>query len=74
MINKMTKFPSDALPLAFAAKKHGFTWTALHKAIMRGRLVGFQEKGYWYTTSRAIRKYLKTRDNDKIPKSYRKKA
>lgn len=70
----MNKFPSDTLPLAFAAKKYGFTWTALHKAILRGRLEGFKDEGSWYTTDRAIKKYFKTRDDKKIPKRYRKKV
>ena len=69
----MNKFPPDALPLGFAAKKYGFSWHALRKAIERDRLEGFKNDGVWYTTDRAIKKYLDTRNEEKIPKRYRKK-
>ena len=69
----MNKFPSDALPLAFAAKKYGFSWAALRRAIERRRLEGFEADSSWYTTDRAMKKYLNTRNEAKIPKRYRKK-
>jgi len=70
----MHKFPSDALPLGFAAKKYGFTWDALQKAVERGRLEGFQHDGRWYTTDKSMKKYLKTRNEKKIPKRYRNRT
>lgn len=73
----MQELPPDRLRLPEAVekyKKHGFTWGSLHAAMLRKRLEGFRFGRTWYTTDRAIRKYLKTRNEDKIPKRYRKKT
>ena len=69
----MNKFPKDGLRIPEAAEKYGFTWSALKRAIERGRLYAFQFGITWYTTDRAIKKYLKIRKVNKIPKSYRKR-
>ncbi|HOW59104.1 MAG TPA: hypothetical protein PLO78_05195 [Candidatus Omnitrophota bacterium] len=73
----MKRFPPDRLRLPEAVdryQKHGFTWASLRRAIERKRLEGFQIGSTWYTTDQAVKKYLKSRDMDKIPKRYRKKS
>jgi len=73
----MRELPPDRLRLPEAVEKYrryGFTWDSLRKAIERKRLEGFQSGSTWYTTDRAIKKYLRSRNEDKIPKSYRKKS
>ncbi len=73
----MRELPPDRLRLPEAAEKyhkHGFTWGSLHKALVRKRLQGFRYGSTWYTTDRAVRKYIKDRHVEKIPKRYRKKT
>jgi hypothetical protein len=73
----MKKLPADRLTLPEAVekyKKYGFTWHSLRKAIKRKRLEGFQSLSVWYTTDRAIKKYIKIRNVAMIPKRYRKRA
>ena len=73
----MKKLPPDRLRLPEAVekyKRYGFTWDSLRIAMRRKRLKGFRSGTTWYTTDRAIRKYIENRDVAKIPKRYRKKA
>lgn len=70
----MRRFPPDSIKLTAAAKKYGFNSPALRRAVERKRLEGFQEDGTWFTTHSAMRKYLKNRHEEKIPKKYRKKS
>ncbi len=70
----MNKFPADTLTLSEAAKKYGLALNSLHIYIRNGRLEGFKRGSRWYTTDRAMKKYLASRDLEKIPKRYRKKA
>lgn len=68
------KIPPDSLELHDAAEKYGFTWAALRRAIYRKRLKAFKMGTAWFTTRKGMSAYLKSRDTDKIPKRYRKKA
>ncbi|MBI4388147.1 MAG: hypothetical protein HY582_03805 [Candidatus Omnitrophica bacterium] len=71
---KIGKLPPDRLSLLEAVAKYkGFTWDSLKRAIERKRLNAFKSCGTWYTTDRAMKKYIETRDEKKIPKTYRKK-
>jgi hypothetical protein len=73
----MRELPPDRLRLPEAVDKYrryGFTWDSLRKAIDRKRLEAFRSGSTWYTTDRAVRKYIHNRDEAKIAKRYRKKA
>jgi hypothetical protein len=69
----LMKFPRHSIELHEAAAKYGFTWGALRKAISRGRLKGFKAGSSWFTTRDAVQSYLRSRNVEKIPKSYRNK-
>jgi len=68
------RIPPDAIELHEAAKKYGLTWLALRKAIYRKRLKGFKIGAAWFSRRADVRCYLESREVDKIPKRYRKRA
>lgn len=71
----MIKIPKGLLTFTAAAKKYGFKHSiTLHDYVKRGRLEGVRIGYMWYTTDQAMRKYLRSRDKEKIPKRYRKKS
>lgn len=73
----MNKLPPDRLRLPEAVEKYkqyGFTYHALIMAIQRKRLAGFRSGSTWYTTDRDMKKYIKNRMVEKIPRAYKKKA
>jgi len=73
----MKKLPPDRLRLPEALekyRKYGFTADALRNARRRNRLKVFRVGHTWYTTDRAMREYIESRDIKKIPKRYKKKA
>lgn len=70
----MMRFPPDTLTLSEAAQQYGLKLNTLHIYIRKGRLEGFRRGSRWYTTDRAMKKYLRSRDKEKIPKRYRKRT
>jgi hypothetical protein len=68
------KFPAGTIELNEAAKKFGSTWGALRRAIYRKRLNGFKVGLTWFSTESEVKRYLKTRNVEKIPVRYRKKT
>jgi hypothetical protein len=65
------KIPPGSIELHDAAKKHGSTWRALRRAIYRKRLKGFKAGSAWFSTETEVKRYLKSRNVNKIPKRYR---
>jgi len=70
----MIRLPKGLLTLSEAAKKYGFKRLSLLDYVRRKRLEAVKIGWVWCTTDRAMKKYLKSRDMEKIPKRYRKKA
>lgn len=68
----MIKVPKDLISLADAGRKYGFKNVTLLGYAKRGRLEAVKIGWAWYTTDRAMKKYLQSRDLEKIPKRYRK--
>ena len=70
----MIRVPKNLLSLTEAAKKYGFKNSiVLHNYVKNGRVQAVRMGHMWYTSDEAMRKYLKSRDLEKIPKKYRKK-
>lgn len=67
----MIKIPKGLISLADAARKYGFKNVTLLGYAKRGRLEAVKIGWAWYTTDQAMRKYLRSRDMEKIPKRYR---
>lgn len=61
------------MSLTDAAKKYGFRTVTLRDYAQRKRLEAVKIGWIWYTTEDAMRRYLKSRDLEKIPKRYRKR-
>lgn len=68
------RIPPGAIELHEAAEKYRSTWRALRQAIYRKRLKGFKIGAAWFSTGSEVKRYLESRNVDKIPKSYRKRA
>lgn len=68
------KLPADALAPKDAAEKYGLSWSGLRTAIYRKKIQRFRYGSRWYVTDREMKKYLKNRNEQKIPKKYRKKS
>ena len=66
--------PQDALAPKDAAAKYGFTWGGLRVAISRKKITVSRFGSWRYLTDREMKRYLKTRSAQKIPKKYRRKA
>lgn len=69
----MNILPKNVLTLAEAAKKYGFKPDSLRDYIHRKRLEAVKRGKTWYTTDEAVKKYLKSRDLERIPTKYRKR-
>ncbi len=70
----MIKAPKGLLTLSEAARKYGFKAVSLRDYAQRGRLEAMKIGRDWYTTDPAMKKYLKSRDMEKIPKRYRERT
>jgi hypothetical protein len=69
----MIKLPKGLLTLSEAAEKYGFNAGTLKDYVNRDRLEAIKSGGVWYTTDRAMKKYMGSRDLERIPKRYRKR-
>jgi len=69
----MIRMPKGFLTLQEAAKKYGFKAATLKDYAQRGRLEATKIGRDWYTADLAMKKYLRSRDREKIPKRYRKR-
>ncbi len=70
----MIRLPKGLLTLSEAAKKYGFNSGTLKDYIHRERLEAVKKGRVWYTTDEAMKRYIRSRDVERIPKRYRKKA
>ncbi len=70
----MNQLPGDALAPKDAAKKYGLSWAALRSAIHRKRVKPFQYGSRLYVTDREMKRYIADRQDEKIPKKYRRKG
>jgi len=68
------RIPQDAVELHDAADRYGSTWRALRQAVYRKRLKGFKIGAAWFSTRSEVKRYLESRNVNKIPKKYRKRA
>ena len=62
----------ELLALAQAARRYGLAPDSLKKYAQKSRLEAVKLGRNWFTTDKAVRKYLKQRDVARIPKRYRK--
>lgn len=69
----MIIFPKGLLTLAEAAKKYGFKQDSLRDYVNRGRLEAAKRGKIWYTTDEAMKRYISSRDAERIPNKYRNK-
>ncbi len=67
------QLPRDALAPKDAAKKYGLSWSGLRSAIYRKTIKRVRYGSRWYITDREMKRYLRDRDEQKIPKKYRGK-
>ncbi len=70
----MIKLPKNLLTLAEAGGKYGFSPGTLKDYVNRERLEAVKKGRVWYTTDEAMKRYIRSRDVERIPKRYRKKA
>lgn len=70
----LKKLPQDALAPKDAAAKYGLSWGALRFAISRKRITLARYGSRAYLTDREMKKYIKDRNDQKIPKKFRRKA
>lgn len=70
----MEQIPRDALAPKDAAKKYGLSWSALRMAIARKRVKPIRSGSRWYITEREMKRYIAVRQDEKIPKKYRRKG
>jgi hypothetical protein len=68
------RLPQDALAPKDAAAKYGLSWGALRFAICRKRITLVRYGSRAYLTDREMKRYLKTRNELKIPKKFRRKS
>lgn len=68
----MIKALKGLLTLPEAAKKYGFEAVTLRGYAQRGRLEAVKIGRDWYTSDQAMKKYIGSREIEKIPKRYRK--
>ena len=69
----MIQVPKNLISLPDAARKYGLKNITLLGYAKRGRLEAIKMGWAWYTTDEAMKKYLQSRDMDKIPKRYRRR-
>ncbi len=70
----MLKILKGFLTLPEAGKKYGFKAVSLRGYAQRGRLEATKIGRDWYTSDQAMKKYIKSREIEKIPKRYRKRG
>jgi len=69
----MNILPKNVLTLAEAAKKYRFRPVSLRAYVKRKRLEAVKRGNTWYTTDEAVKKYIHSRNVEKIPRSYRRR-
>ncbi len=69
---KVDKLPKDALAPKDAAEKYRMSWGGLRVTIRRKKIRRIRYGSRWYITDREMKRYLRTRNTQKIPKKYRK--
>jgi excisionase family DNA binding protein len=62
----------DLITLQEAAEYGGFERNTLHNYIKRGRLRALKRGWMWFTTRAAVDQYLASRQQENIPRKYRR--